>query len=63
VDKDYFPGIEEMHNHKWEILVAQVQLSFHEIEIFNPVFMNYEKTAWDLHKQNREFFKISTARC
>jgi hypothetical protein len=54
---DDFPKIEEMHNHKWEFLVAQAQLSADEIEKVKPVFMNYEKTIWDLHQQNREFFK------
>jgi len=55
VDKGVFPEIKEMHNYKLEFLVAQVELSFHEIEIFKPVLINYEKTASDLHKQNHEF--------
>jgi len=54
-DKGVFPEIKEMHNYKLEFLVAQVELSFHEIEIFKPVLINYEKTASDLHKQNHEF--------
>lgn len=55
--KDDFPKIEEMHNHKWEFLVNEAQLSSDEIARVKPVFMNYEKTMWELHRQNREFFK------
>ncbi|MFT3751967.1 MAG: hypothetical protein QM800_03510 [Paludibacter sp.] len=55
--KDDFPRIEEMHNHKWEFLVEEAQLSSDEIDRVKPVFMNYEKTVWELHRQNREFFK------
>ncbi|HEY6913067.1 MAG TPA: hypothetical protein VI413_00185 [Paludibacter sp.] len=58
-NKEDFPRIEEMHNHKWEFLVTQAQLSPDEIDRVKPVFMHYEKTIWDLHQQNREFFKAA----
>jgi hypothetical protein len=56
-ENEKFPRIEEMHNQKWQFLVAQAQLSPDDVEKVQPVFMSYEKTVWDLHKQNREFFK------
>ena len=56
-ENEKFPRIEEMHNQKWQFLVAQAQLSPDDVEKVQPVFMSYEKTLWDLHKQNREFFK------
>jgi hypothetical protein len=56
-DGDKFPKIEEMHNQKWQFLITQAQLSPDEIKKVEPVFMNYEKAVWDLHTQNREFFK------
>jgi len=56
-NKDDFPRIEEMHNNKWEFLVEKARLSPDEIERVRPVFMNYEKTVWNLHRQNRESFK------
>lgn len=55
--KDDFPKIEEIHNHKWEFLVDEAELSSEEIVRVRPVFLNYEKTMWQLHRQNREFFK------
>ena len=55
VDKGDFPEIKGKYNHKLEFLVAQAQLLVHEIERVKPVFINYKKTAWDLHKQNHEF--------
>lgn len=51
--------IEEMHMHKWQILVSEAQLTPKEIEAVQPVFMAYEKSVWDLHQQNREFFKAA----
>lgn len=58
-NRDDFPRIEEMHNNKWEFLVEKARLSPDEIERVRPVFMNYEKTVWNLHRQNRESFKAA----
>ena len=49
--------IEEMHNQKWQFLVNKAQLSQDDIVKTQPIFMAYEKSVWDLHQQNREFFK------
>jgi hypothetical protein len=58
-DREKFPKIEEMHNQKWQFLVVQAQLSPDEIKKVEPIFMSYEKSVWDLHTQNREFFKYA----
>lgn len=52
-----FPKIDEMHLRKWQTLVSEAQLTPKEIEETQPVFMEYEKAVWDLHKQRREFFR------
>lgn len=49
--------IEEMHMHKWQILVTEAQLTPKEIEAVHPVFMEYESSVWKLHQQKRDFFK------
>ena len=56
-DNDKLPKIEEMHNQKWQFLVTQAQLSADDIAKVQPVFMSYEKSIWDLHRQNHELFK------
>ena len=56
-ENEKFPKIEEMHNQKWQFLVFQAQLNPDDIAKVQPIFMSYEKTVWELHKQNREFFK------
>ena len=56
-DNEKFPKIDDMHLHKWQTLVSEAQLTPKEIEVVQPVFMEYEKTVWNLHKQNHEFFK------
>jgi hypothetical protein len=56
-ENDKFPNIEEMHNQKWQFLVTQAQLSPDDVTKVQPVFMSYEKSVWELHQQNREFFK------
>lgn len=52
-----FPKIDDMHLHKWQTLVSEAQLTPKEVEVTQPVFMEYEKAVWDLHQQRREFFK------
>lgn len=49
--------IDQMHLRKWNILASQAQLSSKEIELVQPVFMEYENAVWTLHQKNREFFK------
>jgi len=57
-DDDKFPRIEEMHNRKWQFLVTQAQLTPDDIAKVQPIFMEYEKAVWSLHKQNHEFFRL-----
>lgn len=54
-----FPRIEEMHNQKWQFLVTEAQLTLEDIANVQPVFMSYEKSVWELHQQNRDFFKAA----
>ncbi len=49
--------IDEMHQQKWQILVSESQLTPREADVVQPVFMEYEKSVWDLHRKDREFFK------
>ncbi|MDP4238736.1 MAG: hypothetical protein Q8904_04595 [Bacteroidota bacterium] len=58
-DNHKFPKLEELHERKWQSLVAQAQLTQKEIEMVKPVFMEYEQSVWKLHRENREFFKSS----
>jgi hypothetical protein len=58
-DADNPSQIDEMHLQKWKILVSEAQLTPKEIELVQPVFMEYENAVWALHKKNREFFKAA----
>ena len=49
--------IDEMHQHKWQILSSEAQLTSKEADAVLPVFMEYEKSIWNLHQKNREFFQ------
>jgi len=52
-----FPRVEEMHNRKWQFLVEKAQLSAREVEIVQPIFMEYEKSVWSFHAKNIDFLK------
>lgn len=56
-DNRSFPKVEEMHNRKWQFLIEKAELSPKEIETVHPIFMEYEKTVWNFHTKNRDFFK------
>ena len=56
-ENEGFPKIEDMHMQKWQTLMSEVQLTPKEVESVQPVFMEYEKSVWDLHQQKREFFR------
>jgi hypothetical protein len=49
--------IDEMHNQKWQFLISKANLSETEIEKVYPVFMEYEKSIWNLHQENRDLYK------
>jgi hypothetical protein len=55
-DHEKFPKIEDMHNQKWQFLVDKAQLTPDDVAKVEPVFMSYEKSVWQLHQQNHEFF-------
>jgi len=49
--------VDEMHAQKWQYMVEQSDLSQKEVELIQPVFMEYEKAVWKQHAKNREFFR------
>jgi hypothetical protein len=51
------PGVDEMHTRKWQFIVEQAQLTQKEADAVGPIFMEYEKTVWNQHEKNRDFFK------
>jgi len=54
---DKSPNVDDMHSQKWQFMVEKAQLSPTDIAKVQPVFMQYEKTMWCQHQQNRDFFK------
>lgn len=46
-----------MHAQKWQYMVEKSKLTLKEVELIQPIFMEYEKTVWKQHAKNREFFK------
>lgn len=51
------PKVDEMHARKWQFILEQAQLTPKEAESVQPIFMEYEKTIWNEHEKNRDFFK------
>jgi hypothetical protein len=51
------PKVEQMHEQKWQHIVENAQLSAKEIETVRPVFLEYEKSIWDLFQKNRENYR------
>ena len=58
-DNDRSARIEEMHERKWQNLITQAQLSPKEIENVKPIFLQYEKTLWKMHQENRDAFRAA----
>lgn len=56
-DIDKSPKVDDMHSQKWQFMVEKAQLTPTDIAKVQPVFMQYEKTMWCQHQQNRNFFK------
>ena len=56
-DHDNSSKIDEMHSLKWQTLATEAHLTPKDIEVVQPVFMEYEKSMWNMHKQNHDFFK------
>ncbi|MEI8085643.1 MAG: hypothetical protein WCG93_05430 [Paludibacter sp.] len=51
------PKVNEMHAQKWKYMVEQAKLTQKEVDAVLPVFMEYEKSVWNLHDTKRDFFK------
>lgn len=51
------PMADDWHEKKWQFMTCKAQLSQDDATKVYPVFMNYERTLWELHKKNREAFK------
>ncbi|MFV0392586.1 MAG: hypothetical protein ACK5KP_12025 [Paludibacteraceae bacterium] len=49
--------VNKFHENKWEFINHTVSLSPAEVAVVKPVFLEYEKKNWELHKQSRELFK------
>lgn len=49
--------INKFHERKWEFMMSEVKLSPAEMSLVKPVFLNYEKNGWELHKQTRDLFR------
>ena len=58
-DKDRKPAIDDLHENKWQFLVDKAELTQDDIDKVKPVFLAYEKSLWEMHKQNREAFKCA----
>lgn len=50
------PDINVMHQKKWEFMMRNMQLSQEEIQKVKPIFMEHEKTMWELHRKSRNEF-------
>ena len=55
--KENWAKVDEMHAQKWQYMVEKSKLTTNEVELVQPVFMEYEKAVWKQHAKNREFFK------
>ena len=51
------PNVDEMHERKWQFMMREVSLSPAEAYAVKPIFLNYEKSRWDFHKKNRNYFR------
>ena len=49
--------INKFHERKWEFMMSEVKLSPAEMSLVKPVFLNYEKNGWELHRQPRDLFR------
>ena len=58
-DKDRKPIIDDLHENKWQFLVDKAELTPEDVDKVKPVFLAYEKSLWDVHKQNRDAFKCA----
>lgn len=51
------PNADEFHARKWQFILSQVSLSPAEINAVKPVFFHYEKSVWELHQRNIDYYR------
>jgi hypothetical protein len=51
------PSIDEMHEHKWNIIIEETHLNKEKAEKIKPLFLEFEKSSWELHEKSRSHFK------
>ena len=56
-DIDRSSNVDNMHSQKWQFLVDKAQLAPTDIAKVQPVFLQYEKSMWLQHQQNRDFLR------
>lgn len=49
--------VTKFHERKWTFMMSEVSLSPAEMDVVKPIFMEYEKKNWELHKQIRQLFR------
>ncbi|MFV0470706.1 MAG: hypothetical protein ACK5L7_01545 [Paludibacteraceae bacterium] len=49
-----FPNVDEMHEKKWKMISKDLNLTPEEINNVKPIFIDYEKKTWELHKERRK---------
>lgn len=49
-------NVDKMHENKWEFIMKEAKLSPAEVSKIKPIYLEYEKKNWELHKQSRQLF-------
>ena len=50
-------SVEEIQQMKWKMIVEATKMSAKDVELIQPLFLEHEKSMWNLHQQKRMFFK------
>jgi hypothetical protein len=50
-------SVEEIQQMKWKMIVEATKMSAKDVELIQPIFLEHEKSKWQLHQQKRMFFK------
>ncbi|MDR0370302.1 MAG: hypothetical protein LBH80_00380 [Prevotellaceae bacterium] len=51
------PDINEMHERKWRFILEETHLNEEKARKIKPLFMEFEKSSWQLHEKVRSQFK------
>lgn len=49
--KNKRPMMDKMYEHKWQVMLSKVKLTQEETARVKPIFINYEKAVWKIHKE------------